>query len=403
MNRKSSCPTQAFGLAELMISMVLSSLVLLAGYHLLTSTSRKSTEIARETKSTLRSQKLLERLADEINNIVVIPDASGGSVLSNSAPPSCGFPDVIASIVPYPGHWAGLLNSTPLDPIDPSDTSWIAETGNKANDAIRMVYLTQDSEPLFLATDATEKQIPVSNDAEPIVLESSSEGKLRIGEYILLSDPAKSDLARITGISSSSNGLELAHSSSVSIWNQPTLSGTYGASSPDEPQAFVQKVGIKTYAYAPYYKALFVDLHQFDDGFKPVAGIFSGGPLLRHSWVHAASKISKFQVYYFVEGSDEPTRTPRAAPIGTLDPNCSNQLGNPDLRRIMVTLWDEEGKSERLINPENLRRGLSNVSQSENLARDPVLILGALETPTPTPTGTPTSGGGDPDFGGGGF
>jgi len=426
-NRWKKKTVQAFGLVEVLTGLLITSLLLGGAYKLFASTSRKNVEAIKEAKANLQSQKVLEKIAVEIGNVVIIPDDNyddpeTGTVLRNKQPSiPCEGKKAPSGIIPYPGYTkSDLEQQTDFSPIDPSGVSLVSETDSlKANDAIRMVYLTQDSQIFFLANKplTPESQINTSDTPEQyFVLEKDSVGKnsLSVGDFILISDTQNSDLVRITKIDPNfdfqgGTFLAIEHTKSASIWNQ-TFDHDYGAKTAKDSKAFIQKVGVKTYALHSSEQTLYMDTHEKDDGFDPTLKTYDGSPALAHGWTAVATNIRKFQIHYrFLEDGEEVSRrTVRASEVGATDgvgSPCGNQLGFPYLQRINVVLEDSREQSsqhEHEINPENLRRG--GGGGGSPLEKSPVYIAGAPSASTGSGGGS--SGGGsnpEPGNGNGGF
>jgi len=406
-----------FGLTETLIGLLLASFLMAGTYAVFAKTTRKSVEIAKDTKSQMDVQKALEKLSRELRNLVLISNnrtSNSTTVLENMR--TCGGGEtLVSSLIPYPGfNREKLTQMNDYTAIDPSEMSNIVESDpSKMNDAIRFVYFAQESEAFFLAIDGSHPNAQnMTTDDHQIYLDytDSAEKNLNLGDYLLISDSENNDLLRITSQPKrkTENGVDtliIEHDDDQSKWNR-AFKATYG--SPNllkRSKSYVQKVGIKTYAYDPKDKTLYEDSHEMDDDYDPVRNRL-GSKQLGHRWTPLVKGVEKFQIYYVVDELDasDPenkveklTRTPRAGFLEQEDTameKCGNQLGVPHLRRIKIVLKTEgkiyqrditEGKTyERDINPENLGRG-GNIVSAALFAGPPDIITPKPPEPNPDP------------------
>lgn len=413
-HRKNGTKASGFSIVEIAVAVVLASILLLGGYRLLTSTTLKGSEAARNAKVSLDIGKFLDKLGTEIANIVVIWPGTA-TVLENARPSGCPGGPIPASVVPLPGYTKADLSAlNDLTSIDPSSVPLASES-----DAIRFVYLTIDSRAIELAKQPSgaayptcqppaASPTPVSRDCSgdpnnKIILKAESRNEFRKGDFAVISDPGHSDLIRVTNVSTKIIGteefIEIDNSPTISIWND-LLAHDYGVS--PSTTAFLQKAAVVTYAFSPEEDGtIYRDSHEADDDFSPETGFPSSpSPSLAKNWVGVATNIQRLTFRYESHHINEATgsttvsnaRLVRAGEIGNKTDACSNQLGFPELRRIIVApsaTGAKDSNFEREIDAENLRHGISENKTAENLDRAQ-FVINAIEPP-----GGGGGGGGD--------
>lgn len=410
-----------FGLMEVIIALLLTSVLFLGAYKLFIASAKKGTETVAKARSSVAATRYSTRLATELANIVALPTGMGtetwgsSTKLRNFNPAGCsetyglGLP---GGVVPYPAHSKEDMDArNNLAPIDPS----YLPAGDQDSDAIRFAYLPSDSEifPLSTTPNASGTPLPsLTIGNNPIHLEASPlelTGKLAVGDFAIISDGKKSDIFRITSILPHQGGTRISHDPNLSIWNQSFgyNFGREGASALSG-RSFIRKVEMATYAHGfvpgedgkPEGR-IFRDSHQHDDGFVGGSYPTVAFPELTHHWDVVARGIDRLYFEYAVKrvegppnygilsGKRDQIRNPRAgrSGLGGESGDCYSQLASPLLELIrprFVVAGDKE--YVRQVSPTNLK----NLGQEANSSGGVFpRSLGATPIPTPAPF-TPT-------------
>ena len=405
---------RGFSFTELSIGLLLAGILSVGAYQVTFKIQRGTANTLQKSRTDRETEKFLQRLSLELANIVSIP--GGASTLAAAKAPDsyvdCGIDGagpskgktIANGLIPLPGRNVSDFPSG-LGAIDPSIPLGSNET---KSDSIRIVFLSQDSEPIFL-----QEGVSVTG-SQGIVLQQVS--GLKAGDFALVSNEIETDLFRVTSTNELGNGSESLSHDGTSSWNQ-SFSSCYGSGCcTDCLRGYVQKVSVADYSYSPEIRAIVRDTHQSDDGFNQTNQTFDS-PGRVFNWTPIATNIEDLKVVYEVKTdsnalSSFSTRTPR---IGLQDdsfPCSQNQLGYPNLSRVrfeisqrLNTKDGDEVRISRTMNPENLRRGKSG-GVGLSLESEPVSILpieqeevGSVDPPlnptsTPTPSGPPAPSGG---------
>ncbi|MFH1017034.1 MAG: hypothetical protein V1798_02485 [Pseudomonadota bacterium] len=407
--------TGAFGLVEMMISLVVFLVMGLFLFTFLTKQTRKFSVTLRNTKSRIETDKAMDRMYSEIGNAVSL-FGSLNTVLGNSPPPDpipqatgtpvvctkemmTPLPTLFGNPVPLIPHGLVALPGQTVETLDQDGRMTFmdpsgAVPADSASDAIRVAYVPASSTYLFLK-DSTV----VGN--ESIVVNQTPSG-LKVGDYAVIADSKRSELFRVTRI----QGTTIEHRSSLSFWNLP-FQKTFDAAT-----GFVQRVEIATLAHSSTEKALYQDNHVLDDGFNPSTRWFSKPGQRIRNFTPLAMGMKQLRIWYEVWKIPPPdppkesreTRTPKAGPKMTdALPGCENEIGYPYFQRVRLELVVEDLPDDknpdaavtptdvvvvREVGPETIVHPVS--APPINFVRTPQAWI----TPTPVPTvpGNPNPG-----------
>jgi type II secretory pathway pseudopilin PulG len=354
----------AYTLVELMVGAVIFMAISAAAYQVYRKSTQRAITSQEQAKLSRGLKQFMERFRGQVENAVQLPnaettmlrvsrpntDSTQRDCVNSNEPQS----DMGWGLIPFPGRNVSDITNT-LTPFDPSVT--FDETA-KPNDGVRVVYVPEDSTINYLAYQSGTTPFPTSA-GQDIIIEGSPVN-LAVGDFAVVADVSRKDLIRITNITPSGGTTAIEHDHSKSIWNMnpanPGYPGyNYGATYSSLGKPVLYKVKVATYALDETKKLLMMDAHTNDDGFAPPNTWGTAGLAL--NWEVVAPNVSKFQVIYVpMTVSDDgvlETRKPQAGLVGrdydycsagSVNPNCDchNQLGNPNLKTVKVTVEFEK-------------------------------------------------------------
>jgi Tfp pilus assembly protein PilE len=364
----------AFSLVELMVGAVIFLAITIGAYAVYTATTRRATESQQEAKLSRELRQFFERFRHQIENTLQLPNAEG-TQLKVARPSRCIIsstdPDTEIgwSLIAYPGR---TYDTIPMN-FTATEPSAYFDESSKPNDAIRMVYATEDSVVNYLKVMGTPAVAFPTIGNNPIVIDGAAKN-LNVGDYAVIADAFRKDLIRVTGINIIGGNDQILHESAKSAWNAPDLGYNYGGNFGQYGQPVIFKVGIATYALDPDRKTLMKDSHFTDDDFSQ-DGTWNSG--LKQNWEAIAPNVSKFQLVY-VKADGTQTRTPQAGMPGKIyrpctgqdddvsNCGCGNELGNPEIKSIKLNIEYTNGSTStsdiiattEQFNPSVLKKGL---------------------------------------------
>jgi type II secretory pathway pseudopilin PulG len=367
---------KGFTIIELMVGTVIFLGIGIAAFQVFTKSSKQASETQQDAKLNRGLRQFSERFRHQIENAVQLPN-SESTALQLLRPSQCDTTDEPLTqlgwgLIPYPGRALSQI-TTSIAPFDPVTE----DTTTSPNDAIRLVYISEDSTVNYLWADATTQTPAPTNGANLIRIGPKPLQNLEIGDFAVISDSIRKDLIRITDITTAGSDTYIAHTSARSIWNV-NFNYDYGKGLSALGAPIIFKVKVATYALDTTTNTLMMDDHILDDDFNPQTKNF-GTPGLKLTWQPVASNISKFQIVYVkMDDAQTETRNPRIGMAGKsdydscstpdADPNCDcdNELGNPSLRTIKTiveyTKPDATDPTPEtttvLYNPTVLKKGL---------------------------------------------
>lgn len=375
-----------FTIIELLIGMILFAGVSIAAYKVLTNSTRKAQEAQQNAKMSRGLQQFLEGFRHHIENTLQLPNGDA-SVLRVKRPARCVAIDESDemgwTLVPMPGRNVSTINAAAYGPKDPSGAS-VNET-DKGNDAVSMVYMPQETQINYLKINpGTDDPWPTKQASANDTIKVDTKNGLEVGDFAVISDVIRRDLIRITSIAASSCGglacYEIGHNYTTSVWNRK-MDYNYGEKQDNTVVGIpsLYRVNLETYALDMSENRLMKDTHLADDHFNVKTKTF-GAKGLTLGWEPIADGITQFQLLYLTSLNTE-TRTPQAGIAGrsystcpgSIDCECENQLGLPNLKNIRVAIkyLKPESKDPNAtdmaslsFNPLNLKTNLAAVEQS---------------------------------------
>lgn len=404
-----------------MVALLLTSVLMVVGYRMLTTSSQSGRHVLRQSRVNERVEKTLDQMNTQITNAFAL--SMGGPPLRyNALPLACGNQAPASSLVAFPGFQKSNFNEA-LAVFDPRSRS----LENAPADAIRIASVANNSLPAWLYVDpSTGLPEDTHGPSRRIRLASVADyQQFQPGDFFILTDKLGSVFGRVTRKSVSGSRYYLHHDDR-SVWNQLAEMRHFGKTENDqrlEGGAMVQKAQVVTYAFGfntPDPSAgnsgesaggldaggtLWMNDHLLDDGFNPVSQNF-GQAGERHQWIPLIRDIQGFVIEYRVaDGSGEGTytRTPQSGQVNTTLVSCQSQLAPPVLQHIRLTLAHAQKSTERLSAPRQMRLFLNTagvpvvqvaeVSPTPDTPVTPVFPdppTGGAPTPTPGPS--PTGG-----------
>jgi hypothetical protein len=394
-----------FSVPELMIGLALTSVMMVGAYRVMTISGQRTSEALSNAKDRTSTQSLLNRIHSQLTNVVTLVDSDAisatpvTSALFSYFPYACrtSLDRAISGIVPGPGFCGDDLLPNFLSdiikddlPLDPSSTQLITAANGSIchdSDAIRFIYMSGDSTPWALWMDANGQPFPTAqvegtgdevialttegvtvNTKGTAICEAAEEkcdndlvcyfqnqefrscvsAYANIGDFAILSDGLATDLIRITDMDfdGPNNRILIKHDANVSYWNR-YLQRNYGTGTETVP--FIQKVNLVTYYYRAVDKSIYMYNHMLDDNFDSTHRSFGGKNIVNDYRLHSVVQrnVNKFQVWYDIEGEQGQmmaTRTPQQGTYGNEDSNCGNELGDPFLNGLTISIEDESGQ-----------------------------------------------------------
>lgn len=382
-----------FTLIELLVGMILFAGISIAAYKVFTNSTRKAQESQQQAKLSRGLQQFLENFRHHIENTLQLPNGTA-SVLKVKRPARCvGITedtDMGWTLIPMPGKTTATINTAAYGPKDPSAA--VVNDTTKANDAVVMVFMPQESQINYLAINPAVKAFPddpgepwptIQNSAADTIKVVTRNG-LEVGDYAVISDVIRRDIIRITSITATTCAgkpcFDIGHSYSMSSLNEK-MDYNYGEgqNNTDVGVPSLYRVNMETYAMDTTKNQLMKDTHVTDDDFNPKTKTF-GTKGLKLQWETIADNIEQFQLIYMTMQNTE-TRTPQAgipgraysACPGAVDCECENQIGLPNLKNIKVSLkyLKPDAKDPTAtdftalaFNPLNLKTNLSAVEET---------------------------------------